>query len=428
MRSVLFVDPPAFCATLEVLLAPGLRTRPLAIAPAAADRATVLALSPEARLAGLTPGMPVRKAQHLCPDLVVMPPNPRLYARASRALHEILRMFAPVIEPKGYGHAFLDLTGTSRLFGPPQDVAARLCREVKSRLRFPLSVGIAGNKLVSQAAIRADRRTGGGADRPIEQSSEFLYVPVGNEREFLAPQPLEVLPELDRGIRSRLEDYQLELIGEVAGIPENALCAVFGNQGRILRARARGIDPRPVLSPEQQSEFHLAHTLSSDTNDLGILHPILRLLTERLGRRLRRRELRAGRLRLQATYADYTSVARAVSLKAAVLDGELWDAACRSLALANSKRLAIRSLALTLDQLAEKDAQLDLWTSPSATPLVRPSALQNAIDDIRSRYGARALRRGGPLTAHRSPFTAHQTTTTLPNVALPSRTRCASAS
>src|SRR6185312_8646145 len=78
---------------------------------------------------------------------------------ASRALHEILQLFAPTIEPRGYGHAFLDITGTSRLFGPPQDVAARLGREVRTRLRFPISVGIAGNKLVSQAAIRADLRT-----------------------------------------------------------------------------------------------------------------------------------------------------------------------------------------------------------------------------------------------------------------------------
>jgi DNA polymerase IV len=426
MRSVLFVDPPAFCATLESLVAPALRTRPLAIAPVAADRATILALSPEARLAGVIPGMPVRKAQRLCRDLIVVPPNPTLYARASRALHEILRIFAPTIEPKGYGHAFLDLTGTSRLFGPAQDVAARLRQEVRARLGFPVSVGIAGNKLISQAAIRAERRTGRPDDSP---GSELFYVPVGNEQGFLAPLPLEVLPELEADIRIRLDEYQLELIGEVAEITESALCAVFGRQGRILRARARGIDPRPVLSPEQQSEFHLAHTLSNETNDLRILHPVLRLLSERLGRRLRRRELSAGRLRLQATYADYTTISHSVPLAPAVLDAELWDAARRALALAGSKRLAIRSLALTLDQLVEKNAQLDLWTAipPFAHPPAQ-SALQNAIDNIHSRYGAAALRRGVPLTAHRLPLTAHHTTTTLPNVALPSSTRCASAS
>ncbi|HZA98818.1 MAG TPA: hypothetical protein VE399_08580 [Gemmatimonadales bacterium] len=416
MRAVLFVDPPAFCTTLEGLVAPALRTRPLAIAPPAADRATILALSGEARLAGLVPGMPVRTAQRLCPDLVVLPPNPKLYARASRALHNILRVFAPTIEPKGYGHAFLDLTGTNRLFGPPQDVAMRIRREAAARLRIPLSVGVAANKLVSQAAIRADRRTGESPDRWIDGSSEeLLYVPTGNERKFLAPQPIDVLPELDPAMRLRLDEYQLERIGEVASISESALCAVFGRPGRMLQTRARGIDPRPVLSPEQQSEFRVVHTLTSDTNDLTVLHPLLRLLSERLGSRLRRRGLNAGRLRLEATYTDYTTASRTVPLAEAVLDAELWAAARRALALAVTKRLAVRSLALTLDQLMQVDTQLDLWEgktgsgeagkpqhtqqgslSPGnfpASPLPRcPASLQHAIDRIRTRYGAGALR------------------------------------
>jgi DNA polymerase-4 len=413
MRSVLFIDPPAFCTTLEELVAPTLRTRPLAIAPPAADRATILALSAEARLAGLIPGMPVRTAQRLCPDLVVLPPNPRLYARASRALHEILRVFAPTIEPRGYGHAFLDLTGTDRLFGPPQDVAARIRREAAKRLGIPLSVGVAANKLVSQAAIRADRQVGGPSDGFSEGSgNDLLYVPAGDERKFLAPQPIDVLPELDAGIRTRLDDYQLELIGEVAAIPENALCAVFGRHGRMLRSRARGIDPRPVLSPEQQSEFRVVHTLTSDTNDLGILHPLLRLMSEQLGSRLRRRGVIAGRLRLEATYTDYTSVSRILPLAEAMLDTELWMSARRALTLANSKRMAIRTLALTLDQLMLMDTQLELWSNKTVSGEAGKQqhtdegpALQQAIGHIRTRYGAGALRRGSPLTAHRLPVT-----------------------
>ena len=458
MRSVLFVDPPAFCTSLEGLVAPALRTRPLAVAPPGADRATILALSAEARLAGVERGMPVRKAQRLCPDLIVLPPNPRLYARASRALHEILRIYAPTIEPRGYGHAFLDLTGTGRLFGPPQDVAARIRRETNERLGLSVSVGVASNKLVSQAAIRADRlvltpsgargngRTGGQADGRTgyprsgwrQQSSELLYVPAGDERGFLAPHPLEVLPELGTGMRARLEDYQLDLIGEVAVIPESALCAVFGREGRMLRARAQGIDPRPVLPPERQAEFHVAHALTTDTNDIGVLYPLLRLMSERLGRRLRQRGLTAGRLRVEATYADYTAGARAVPLRAALLDAELWDAARRAFVLANSKRLAVRAVALTLDRLIEAEAQLDLWDGKRVSGEAgkpqhtneessSPAALQGAIDHIRTRYGAGAVL-GGPLTAHRSPLTRHQTTTIFPKVAFPSMTRCASAS
>ena len=435
MRSVLYVDPPAFCTTLEELVAPSLRMRPLAIAPPAADRAAILALSAEARLAGLQPGMPVRKAQRICPDLIILPPNPELYARASRALHQILKIFAPTIEPRGYGHAFLDLTGTGRLFGPPQDVAARIWREARERLRLPLSVGSAANKLVSQAAIRAGRWAAGPG-----RSESLEHVPRGDEREFLAPQPLEVLPELDSDIRTRLDDYQLERIGEVAAISESALCAVFGRRGRMLRASAQGIDPRPVLSPEQQSEFHVAHTFSGDTNAHAVLFPILRLMSERLGFRLRQRGLVAGRLRVDATYADYTTTARGVPLKAAVLDSELWEAAKRAFGLANSKRLAIRSMALTLDRLMEKEAQLELWDGTTLGEEAEEPAhsneeslsvsLQQAVDRIHTRYGAGALRRGGPVTAQRSSLTSFssQTTTILPKLALPSSTRCASAS
>jgi DNA polymerase-4 len=403
-RSVLFVDPPAFCTTVEALVAPALRSRPAVVAPPGADRAVVLALSAEARLAGIERGMAVRQARKLCPDLLLLPPNPRLYARASRALHEILRTYAPVIEPRGYGHAFLDLTGTGRLFGPAVDVAARVQREVRERLHLPVSVGVATNKLVSQAVIRVGR----GADGQRGGGSPW-QVSAGGEPGFLAPVPVQLWPEVPGRILDRLDDYQLDFIGEVAAIPESALCAVFGGIGRTLRARARGIDPRPVLPPERQAEFHLEHTLATDTNDLGVLHPLLRLMTEQLGHHLRRGGLAAGRLRVEVTYADHTSVARAVPLRAAGLDAELWDAARRALTLANAKRLAVRVVGVTVDRLEEADAQLDLWmhrgtagqiprcARDEVTPSNRSVRLQAALDRVRTRYGTRALT-SAPLT------------------------------
>jgi DNA polymerase-4 len=440
MRSILFIDPPAFCTTVEGLVAPALRSRPVAVAPPGADRAVVLALSVEARLAGVERGMPVRLALKRCPDLVLLPPNPQLYARASRALLEVLRTYAPVIEPRGYGHAFLDLTGTRRLFGPAVDVAARVQREVPARLRFPVSVGVAANKLVSQAATT------------VIKPEPLLEVPGGAEAGFLAPHPLDVLPELHPRMRRRLDDYQLDLIGEVAAIPESALCAVFGGAGRLLRAQARGIHPRPVPPPERQGEFHVAHTLATDTNDLGVLHALLRLLSERLGRRLRRSGLVARRLRVSLTYADHADAARSTALHAAALDAELWDAARRAFTQANARRLAVRAVALTLDRLEEAEAQLELWGAGGRTdrrtdgrtdgradvrPYTRshPSpvpasafALQHAIDRIRGRWGTRGLVRGTGLGGGSMPRRdPHQVTTSLPNVSLLSSARRASA-
>jgi DNA polymerase-4 len=290
-RSILYIDPPAFCTTVEALVAPALRGRPVAVAAPGADRATILALSAEARAAGIAPGMAVRLARKRCPDLLLLPPNPELYARASRALHEVLQVYAPVIEPHGFGHAFLDLTGTTRLFGLAVDVAARITREARARIRLPLTVGVARNKLVSEAATRVGRLAA-----PIS----LIEVPEGDEAPFLAPQAIAVLPDLPAEIRERLDEYHLCRIGEVAAIREADLCAVFGRRGAVLRQQARGIDPRPVLPPELRADFRATHTLATDTNDRTILHPLLRRLTEQLGGRLRRRGLAAHRMRVAA--------------------------------------------------------------------------------------------------------------------------------
>jgi len=381
-RTVLYVDPPAFCTTVEQVVAPALRRRPLAVAPPGAERATVLAVSREAAAAGIRRGMLVRLARKVCPDLHLLPPNPRLYARASRALHEVLAVYAPVIEPRWYGHAFLDLTGTERLFGPAVDVAERIRRETAERLRLPLSVGIATSKLVSEAATRVGRADSPPSFRPSVLPSGLwpLSVPPGTEAAFLAPRHVEVLPEVPDPIRRRLDDYQLDLIGQIAAIPETDLCAVFGGAGRSLRNGARGIDPRPVLSPEVRAEFQAGHTLATDTNDLRLLHALLRRLTERLGRRLRQRHLAARRLALAVDYVDHMGTTRSVPLREAALDVELWEAARRALALALVRRTAVRHVTVTVDRLVEADLQLDLWDPPAPPRIVR---LQQALDRTR---------------------------------------------
>jgi DNA polymerase IV len=396
MRNVLFVDPPAFCTTVEGLVAPALRERPVAVAAPGADRATVLALSAEARAAGITRGMPVTRARKLCPDLILRPPNPRLYARASRALDAILRHYAPVIEPRGWGHAFLDLTGTTRLLGPAVDVGARIHREARARLGLPLAVGVAHNKLVSRAASEVVKeRVLGSTDLPL------LDVASGDEPGFLAPESVELLPDLSEKTRERLDDYQLERIGEIQVITDPELCAVFGPTGRVLGAMSRGIDPRPVLPPAVKAEFRAVHTLGDDSNDLALLSRLLRHLAERLGERLRARRLVARRLTVRLAYTDYATASRGVPIPPAALDQDLWQAARHAFDLAHQRTVAIRTVGVTVDRLLEADLQLDLWSAldampetarpaPSADPATR-RALQAAVDRIRTRWGRRGI-------------------------------------
>ncbi len=401
MRTILYVDPPAFCTSVEGLVAPALRSRPVAVAPPGADRAVILALSPEARAAGLVRGMAIRLARRICPDLILLPPNPQLYARASRALHDLLARWAPIIEPRGYGHAFLDLSGTERLFGPPHDVAARLRQEARQRLRLTLSVGLARNKVVSEAATRTYRQ-----HTPLPTDYPPLAVQRGTEARFLAPYPLAVLPNIPDLIRRRLDDYQLDRIGDVAGLREADLIAVFGLLGRTLWARAQGIDPRPVLPPHIRHTFRLSHTLATDTNDLTILHPLLRRLTDQLGRRLRQRGLAARRITVLLEFTDYAKAHRSLPLPVATLDTDLWSTARRALGTALTRRTAVRVVTVRVDHLVTAGVQLDLWeTSPPPDEAVSPGSphsLQAAVDRITTRWGARAAQHGTTVPSHRS--------------------------
>lgn len=404
-KTVLSIDPPAFCTTVEGLATPALRQRPLAVAAPGADRATILALSAEARAAGVTRGMPVVKAQKLCPDLIVKPPNPQLYARMSRALHEILQRYAPVIEPRGYGHAYLDISGTGRLFGPPIDVAHKLWKESGERLQLPLAVGVAGNKLVSQAASTVLKEVDGG--QTVRRSGgQALGVDPGTEARFLAPESVLLLPDLDDRMRGRLDDYQLDLIGEVQAISDNDLAAVFGPPGRTLGGYARGIDGRPVLSPTVKAEFRAVHTLGNDSNSRELLHRILRHLTERLGARLRDRQLVARRLTLHIAYTDYHTARRNLPIPAAALDAELYQVARKALLL-EPRTVAIRAVGVVVDNFIEANAQLEFdWTTDNREPgtgnrnytppdlpeRTRQQAMQGAIDRIQSRWGKRGLK------------------------------------
>jgi DNA polymerase-4 len=396
-KSVLFLDPPEFRIRVESLVSSHLRERPIVVAAPGAERATVLALSAEARAAGIARGTEVRLARKLCPDLVVLPPNPELYARASRALHAVIARFAPIIEPRGWGHAFCDVTGTERLFGPPVDVAWKMSQAVREEVRLPLAVGVAANKLVSEVAAevaKADRRTGGQVD------GDYL-VPVaqGDEAKFLAPNHVDLLPDLEQKLRDRLDEYQLERIGQVAEIPTPDLCAVFGSRGRSLHAATLGIDPRPVLPPTVKAEFRVEHTLATDTNDRGELDRLLAALADTLGRRLRRRNLATRRLRLLITYADWMETARTMAVPSLQLDTDLRAAVRAAFAIAVTRTVAIRTVGLVVDQLVEAGVQLELWQGDWATG--RLDGQQKALDRITTRWGTNGLRRGAitPLVA-----------------------------
>jgi hypothetical protein len=244
-------------------------------------------------------------------------------------------------------------------------------------------------------------------------SDALVPVTMGEEAKFLAPNRVDLLPDLETKLRDRLDEYQLDLIGQVAAIPVPDLCAVFGSRGRSLHATTLGIDPRPVLPPSVRAEFRVEHTLATDTNDRAELDRLLTVLADALGRRLRRRHLGARRLRLRLTYADWMEAARTVTLPLLQLDADLRAAARGALAAALTRTVAIRSLALVVDEFVEAGLQLELF---SLTP--RPfrsvgegtgegehkDRLQSVVDRVHSRWGTAAIQRGANIKSPLSSF------------------------
>jgi DNA polymerase-4 len=380
IRQIFFLDVISFFTSVEELANPGLRGRPLVISPGE-NRSLVLAASAPARENGVERGITLAQARKFCPGLLVIPPRESLYRRASAAVFQALARFSPTIEPVGPGHAYLDMTGTGRLLGPPADTALALRRELKKSLRLESTVGLAPNKLLSHAAAH------------FAKPEEIFMVCPGEEKKFLAPLPLDFLPELrentlGKETRQRLREFNLNRIGEIAVFPASLLEILFGGFGLILHERAQGIDPRPVHSPEKKPELTFADILAEDTNKSDLVEARLRLLAHRAGSDLRRKKIQAGSLALSLRYADERETRESRKLPVPTNhDSELFAAGKELFSRSRSRRTRISSLEISLSQIRPVREQAELFPSPARL-------LEPALDRIHARFGEDSIRYG----------------------------------
>jgi DNA polymerase IV len=373
---IIHVDIAAFAVAVERVIHPELRRRPVVVAPLGPSRSVVTALSPEAQDAGICKGMILARALRRCRDLVVLPPNEPLYARASRALCRVLENFSPVLEPVGYGRAYLDMTGMGRLFGPPRDAAWRAQKEIRERLRLESSLGVAANKMVSRIAAVVTEPVG------------LQDVPPGDESAFLAPLPAPLLPGVGPKTREQFLELNIRLIQDLAIMRLEHLALAFGRLGFVLHQRALGIDDTPVYPPRAVPAVEEDVVLAEDSNDWDRLQSALHGLCGRAGERLRTQKQRAARLEVRVRYSDYREVAGKAKLVPPLQStagltaraGQLFE---RTLA----RRTRVRSLHLRLTELSSGPVQLDLFANPAAQ---RRARLESALDALRRR-GVRLL-------------------------------------
>lgn len=377
-RHIIYLEVDSFPITVERILEPKLRQRPVVVANPALARSVVQASSPEAQQAGIHRGMLVHQARRLCRDLVVIPPNEPLYSRAMQAIIKLMGQFSPVIEPVHYGRLYLDISGTRRLFGLPRDAAAKIQREVQSQLLLPTSLGIASNKLVSNMASRVIRPIG------------IQEVQHGSEPHFISPLPVSYLPGFAPAIKAQLLELNLRLIKHVAELSLPHLTMVFGRTGLKLYHASHGIDPTPVFPPQQVPNIYEQMTLPEDSNDLSHLRGTLYQLIEKIGRRLRQSGQTPRQMILEIYYSDHREAMAQKRLPhPSNLDQQLFSVAEQLLHTILTRRIRVRSLAIRCFQLIPAPRQLSLFDQPSDD---QSQNLIRAIDHIRQKFGPDSLK------------------------------------
>jgi DNA polymerase-4 len=388
-RSIIHLNVADFSVAVERAVDGRLRDRPVIIAPAGAARAAVYDMSEEAYRSGIRKGMALRRAVRLCRDARILPPHPDRYEHAMRALLKQTLPYSPLIETgEDDGHLFLDVSGTTRLFGPAPDVAWRLRRQVKKDLGLDPIWSVAPNKLVAKVATRL-----------VKPDGEYI-VGAGEEEALLAPLPINLVPGIERDDLLRLREFNLTRVSQFAALSLEQLQIPFGARALFLYQIARGIDPSPVLPVGQKPPRVVAdHEFGDDTNDKFCLEGILYRLVEQIGDRLRRRRRAARRVAIILDYSDgMRSIRQLAARPATANDFTLFQLARRTLQLAWTRRVRIRHIRLICDRLIFPPAQLELFAEEQEKTQ-KGDNLISAIDRIRDRFGNQAVQLGRTMAA-----------------------------
>lgn len=296
-RKVLLVDLDAFFASVEVLLDPSLKGKPLAVGGNPHGRGVVAAASYEARVYGVHSAMPMRHAVDLCPDLLIRPPNRDAYAHYSRQVMALLREYTLAVEPVSIDEAYLELP-LELPFYRAGEVGQEVQRRIGEEFGLPCSVGVATSKLVAKMACESCKPQG------------FLVIPPGDEARFLAPMPVSKLPGVGPRTEAALREHGLETIGQLAQAPAEFLARLFGKRGLEMRRHATGHDDSPVVSEREARSRSVEETFPRDLRTLPALLDKLRPMSEEVAQQLRKERLLARTVGIKLRYADFTTLTR----------------------------------------------------------------------------------------------------------------------
>ena len=374
--SILHADVDAFYASVEQRDDPRLRGRPVIV-----GGGVVLAASYEAKAYGIRTAMGGARARHLCPRAVVVAPRMSAYSEASKALFRVFEDATPLVEGLSIDEAFLDVRGLRRLSGSPAEIAVRLRRDVRERVGLPITVGVARTKFLAKVASGVAKPDG------------LLIVPPDRELAFLHPLPVERLWGVGHVTATKLRDRGFTTVGDVAQLGEAALISMLGRaSGRHLHGLAHNRDPRPVQVGRRRRSIGSQRALGRSPRSPDAIDTVVVGLVDRVTRRMRT----AGRIGrtvvLRLRFRDFSRATRSHTLPRATAETQAILATARWLLTTVSPMIERQGLTLVGVAVSNLD-------NDRAVQLTLPferhngSALDAALDEVRDRFGPRAVTR-----------------------------------
>ena len=380
-RTIFHVDMDTFFVSVEELFDPSLRGKPVVVGGQAHERGVVSAASYVARKYGVHSAMPLRTAAKLCPQAVFVDGHPERYREYSAKVYEVLNRFSPKLEMVSIDEAYVDMTGTERLYGPPLRAAHALHQTMKVETDLNCSIGIGTSRFIAKVCSDQAKPNG------------VLCILPGGEMAFLAPLEVRKIPGVGKVMEKRLHERGIHTVGDLAGHDERWLEQNFGALGVALAGKSRGLDAGAWFGNDigvddgPRSVSH-EHTFNEDTAEVEKLEAMLARLSEMVCRRLREQNLHARTLQLKLRYSDFTTITRARTLVGpTAVDSEVF-AAIRGLFRTNWNRSPVRLLGVHAAHFDEESEQLSLG---GRTAHDKWNQALTAADRMREKFGEDAI-------------------------------------
>ena len=377
-KTIFHVDMDAFFVSVEELFDASLKGKAVVVGGQRDERGVVSAASYEARKFGVHSAMPLRTAAKFCPHAIFVDGHPDRYRDYSQKVHGVLTSFSPQVEMASIDEAYVDMTGTERLHGPPLAAAHRLHSRMKAETQLNCSIGIGISRLVAKVSSAKAKPNG------------VLWIVPGQEAKFLAPLDVRDIPGVGKVTEQNLHELGVRKVGDLTRFDDSFLEEHFGKWGLALAGKARGEDAGGWFDSEVGADtapksISHEHTYNEDTADPEQMESTLMRLCEMVGRRLREAGLHARTLQLKLRYKDFTTITRAHTLADPTqLDTEIFEQV-RSLFRKNWRKGArVRLLGVHASSFEDAAEQGDLLEDERRE---RWKKAMSAADRLRDKFG-----------------------------------------